>query len=398
MKLGLIVPRYGIEVVGGTEHWLRALCEQLVSMRGWTVEVFTTCAVSAATWADDYSPGTSEIHGVTVHRHRSESGRDPAYLEMLPKLRDEMTSVSAEEAEKFVELVGPVCPDMIERAEASDCDLIAVTPYLYWPTVIGVPRLGRRVIFHGAAHDEPELYLPQMPGVFAAVGGFSYNTFAERALVERTFRVANIPNRVIGNAVVEQEGDEGAARRVLGLGEDEPFVLCLGKVERAKGAHVLADMWRLYRSTRPEAPRLVVMGPVIDPIESNPDVLVAGEAPDDVVWGTLRSCTFLVVPSANESFSLVAIEGWLAGKPVVVNGRCGPTVEHCMRGGGGLWFDQYGDFSVTCDRLLGDENLRRTLAERGERYARDTFSWAAVVARYEELAGDILDRLHRVGG
>ena len=52
MKLGLIVPRYGMDVVGGIEHWLRSLCEHLVAQKGWDVDVFTTCAVSAATWAD----------------------------------------------------------------------------------------------------------------------------------------------------------------------------------------------------------------------------------------------------------------------------------------------------------------------------------------------------------
>src|SRR5580700_3315833 len=51
VKLGLVVPRYGADVVGGTEHWLRLLCEHLVSMKKWRVEVFTTCATSAATWA-----------------------------------------------------------------------------------------------------------------------------------------------------------------------------------------------------------------------------------------------------------------------------------------------------------------------------------------------------------
>jgi hypothetical protein len=77
MKLGLVVPRYGVDVVGGIEHWLRLLCEHLVALKQWDVEVFTTCAVSAATWADDLPPGDSELDGVTVHRRRSVSGRDP---------------------------------------------------------------------------------------------------------------------------------------------------------------------------------------------------------------------------------------------------------------------------------------------------------------------------------
>jgi glycosyltransferase involved in cell wall biosynthesis len=390
VKLGLVVPRYGLEVVGGTEHWLRTLVEHLVELCGWEVEVFTTCAVSAATWADEYPPGDTTIGGVTVHRHRSVSGRDPEYLRLYEQIKSDPESVPVSVALRFVELVGPVCPAVIDQADASNCDLIAVTPYLYWPAVHGVPRLGRRVIFHGAAHDEPELHLPIMAGVFGAVGGFSFNSFAERDLVERAFRVGHLPGSVIGNAVVEGRGVPAAAREALGLDPDEPFVLCLGRVERSKGAHLLAEMWDLYGRRRPAAPRLVFVGPVHDSLPERDRVVVADRQPENVKWGALRGCQLLVSPSAWESFSLVVVEAWLAGKPVLVNGRCEPTVEHCRHGGGGLWFDQYGDFEVAMDRLLADGDLRLRLAIAGEGYARRVFNWPAITERYATLAQRIL--------
>jgi glycosyltransferase involved in cell wall biosynthesis len=390
MKLGLVTPRYGPEVVGGTEHWLRTLCEHLVAMRGWDVEVFTTCALSAATWADELPPGDSRINDVTVHRHRSLSGRNPAYLDLYATIRADPAAVSDAVARRFVELVGPVCPDAVDDAEASDCDLIAVTPYLFWPAVRAAPRLGRRTIFHGAAHDEPELHLPIMQEVFSAVGGLAFNSFAERGLVQRTFGVAHLPSRVIGNAVVEGTGDPTAARWSLGLDADEPFVLCLGRVERAKGAHLLADLWRLYRRRRPRAPRLVFVGPVHESLGAGDGVLVAGRQPEDVKWGALAGCEFLVSPSAWESFSLVVVEAWLAGKAVLVNGRCQPTVEHCTRSRGGLWFAQYGDFEVAVDRLMTETAWRDRLAASGDDYARGVFGWPATVERYAELATRIV--------
>ena len=390
MKLGLVVPRYGTEVVGGTEHWLRTLCEHLVALRGWEAEVFTTCAVSAATWADELPAGDSCINDVTVHRHRSLSGRDPAYLDLYGPIRADPEAVPDVMARRFVELVGPVCPDAVDEAEASDCDLIAATPYLFWPVVHGVPRLGRRVIFHGAAHDEAELHLPLMRDVFHAVGGFSYNSFAERDLVQRTFGVAHLPSSVIGNAVVEGTGDPEVARAALGLEADEPFVLCLGRVERAKGAHLLADLWGLYRRRRPHAPRLVFVGPVHESLGSRDGVVVAGLQPEPVKWGALVGCEFVVSPSAWESFSLVVVEGWLAGKAALVNGRCEPTVEHCARSRGGLWFDQYGDFEVAVDRLTADAAWRDRLAANGEEYARRLFSWPVITERYAELAARIV--------
>ena len=71
MKLGFIVPRYGLEVHGGAELAARLLAEHVAARPGWSAEVFTTCAQDAATWQDVYAPGTVSINGVSVHRFRS---------------------------------------------------------------------------------------------------------------------------------------------------------------------------------------------------------------------------------------------------------------------------------------------------------------------------------------
>jgi glycosyltransferase involved in cell wall biosynthesis len=390
VRLGVVVPRYGVDVVGGAEHWLQMLAEHLVDRLGWNVEVFTTCATSAVTWADEMPAGTSELHGVTVHRFPSVSGRDPAYGHLVPVIGRDPDGVTDELAHHFVDLVGPVCPDLIDAAEKSDTDLVAVTPYLFWPAVHAVPRLGRRVLFHAAAHDEAELHLRIMRPVFGAVGGFAFISFAERSLVERTFPVAHLPSSVIGAAVVERDGDPVAARAALGLGPDEPFVLCVGRVERIKGAHALAEMWELYRRRRPGVPRLVLLGPVNEALVGGDDVVVAGRHSEAVKWGALEAAQLVVTPSAFESFSLVVVEAWLAGKAVVVNGRCAATVEACRRSGGGLWFSGYASFESLMDRLLGDADLRAQLGASGERYARELFDWDAIVGRYAALAERVL--------
>jgi len=395
VKLGLVVPRYGVDVVGGIEHWLRLLCEHLVTLKGWDVDVFTTCAVSAATWADELPPGDSELGGVTVHRRRSRAGRDPRSGELGVLIGRGPAFVPDPLALRFIELVGPVCPAVLDDAEQSDCDLVALTPYLFWPAVHGAARLGRRTIFHSAAHDEPELHLGIMSRVFGAVGGFAYNSYAEQSLVERTFPIAHLPASVIGATVVEGSGDPAVARATLGLAPGEPFVVCVGRVERAKGSHVLADLWRLYRRRRPGAPRLVFLGPVHEALEGDADVIVAGRQPEDVKWGALEACEFAVTPSAWESFSLVVLEAWMAGAPVVVNRRCAATVEHCVRSGGGLSFFDYADFEAVSDRLLADPILRERLVRNGRSYSQRVFNWPTIVERYEVLANRILVRAQR---
>ena len=92
-------------------------------------------------------------------------------------------------------------------------------------------------------------------------------------------------------------------------------------------------------------------------------MIVTGLVDEPVKWGLLRGAVALVSPSANESFSLVVLEAWVAGVPVVVNGRCAVTREHCERSGGGLWFDGYAQFEAVIDRLVADDELRAALAD-----------------------------------
>jgi glycosyltransferase involved in cell wall biosynthesis len=367
--------------------------EHLVADRDWTVEVFTTCAASAVTWEDWYPPGTVTLGGVTVNRFRSQSGRDAQYLHVLPRLRTDAGGFSDAEAAEYLRLVGPVCPDAIDAAESSDCDLISVSPYLYWPAVATVSRMGRRVLFDPSTHDEPELYLPPMSRMYTSVGGIAYKTFAERALVERTYQVGHLPSAVVGSGVDVGEGDPAEARAALGLDAGEPFVLCLGKVERAKGSDSLAAMWSMYRERRGgDVPKLVFIGPASADPPARPGILYAGRQPDLVKWGALAACSMLILPSAMEAFSLVLLEAWLCGRPVIVNSRCAATVEHCRRSGGGVWFEAFGDLEVAVDRLLGSPSLANSLGARGRAYVRDVFSWEHLLDRYELLAERVASR------
>ena len=97
-------------------------------------------------------------------------------------------------------------------------------------------------------------------------------------------------------------------------------------------------------------------------------------------------------PSANESFSLVLLEAWVTGIPVVVNGRCAVTREHCERSGGGLWFDGYAHFEAVIDRLIADDELRAALAARGAAYVECFYRWPELAERYEAFLDLVVSR------
>jgi glycosyltransferase involved in cell wall biosynthesis len=86
------------------------------------------------------------------------------------------------------------------------------------------------------------------------------------------------------------------------------------------------------------------------------------------------------------------LEAWTLGVPVLVNGACAATMEHCSRSGGGLWFDSYRSFEATVDRLTGDADLRGTLGDAGRRYTARNYLWPAIIDRYTAFLSEVVAR------
>ena len=120
--------------------------------------------------------------------------------------------------QRWVDLQGPRSPALLEAVAASDADVLAFYPYLYYPTVRGLPLVAERAVLHPAAHEEPALHLPLFDELFAHVAGFAFHSRSERALVDARFGVAATPQVLLGLGVEEPAGsaEGGPMRRVRG--------------------------------------------------------------------------------------------------------------------------------------------------------------------------------------
>jgi glycosyltransferase involved in cell wall biosynthesis len=384
VKVAYVTPRYGEEVVGGAEAGARGLAEHLVSDLGWDVEALSTCAIDNRTWADEYDEGTTELNGVRVHRFRSSSGRDAGFDRFSRTLMQLPHRAAPRDQVRWIELQGPHNPRLLDAIRSTDADLVVFTPYLYEPTALGLPTVAARAVFHPAAHEEQPIHLPLFRRVFGSARGIAFYTFKERRLVERLFPVASTPQIVLGLGVDESSGDAAAARAAVGVG-DRPFLHYQGRVDDGKGTTVLAEFFAAYTRRRAGPLALVLAGPVVDSPPVHPDILLPGMIDTATMNGLFRASTVYVHPSAYESFSITLMDAWEGGRPVLVNGRCDVTREHCLRSGGGLWFDSYASFEVVLDRLLADADLRTQLGAAGKSYVDAHYRWPTLIERYRSF-------------
>ncbi|MHB1710962.1 MAG: glycosyltransferase family 4 protein [Acidimicrobiales bacterium] len=382
MRATFVIPRYGPGIVGGAETAARRLAEGLVARARWDVDVLTSCADDFVTWTDVFPPGVGDVNGVRVHRFVSQSGRDPSFHPLSALLLADPHSASMADAERWLDLQGPVTVDLADAAEASEADVVVFYPYLYYPTARVIDRVRAPTVLHPAAHDEPALYLPIFPRVFDAADALVFQTMAERALVEGVFPVASHRQLLLGLGV--DDPPEGSLTPDPGDPEvpGDPYLLCLGRVDGHKGSGMLAAMFASYKERHPGPLRLVFAGPVVDAPGSHPDIDLVGSVSEGSKWELLGHAVALISPSRWEAFSLVIAEAWSAGTPVVVNAACGATTEHCRRSGGGLWFHGYAEFEVIVERLCRDRALGTELGRRGRTYVDARFRWPIVIDRY----------------
>lgn len=392
VKLAYVTPRYGEEVVGGAEHAARMLAERVHDQLGWEVEVFTSCALDAATWQNVLPPGSTDVNGVTVHRFEVTHGRHPDFLKTSARVHGNPTFAAIADQKLWIEQQGPFTPSMIPALCESGAELFAFYPYLYYPTVEGVPAVGDRAVMHPAAHDEIPIRMPVFAPVFAATNGFVFQTDGERRLVESLFPLAHKPQMTLGLGVDPQDGDVDGFRSAAGLG-DRPYVTCIGRVDDGKGTRLLAKYFTEYKRRHPGPLQLALVGPVMNDQRSTGDIIVTGPVTEAHKWGALRGAKALISPSAFEAFSIVLLEGWAAELPVLVNAACLATREHVAKSKGGLWFEGYLSFETALEELLENDRVSTSLAAAGNRYVNELFRWPELIARYGAFLESIANRV-----
>ena len=116
------------------------------------------------------------------------------------------------------------------------------------------------------------------------------------------------------------EGAANAFRRRHRM--HEPFLLYGGRIDPGKGCEELFEYFQTYVKEGGDA-TLMLMGVKLMPLPDDPHVRFAGMLPDEERLHALEAATVVVVPSPHESLSLLALEAFAVGTPVLANARVG---------------------------------------------------------------------------
>ena len=164
-------------------------------------------------------------------------------------------------------------------------------------------------------------------------------------------------------------------------------MIYLGRVDEAKACRQLLENFIRFRTEHPEHRlQLVLVGQVLMEIPSHPDIVALGFLEEEEKRQVLAAAQLLIMPSPYESLSIVVLEAWSLGVPVLVNGNCAVLAGQCRRSGGGLAYSDYEEFARALVHLTKNPCFGRELGERGRRFVRENYAWSVVERKYLECA------------
>ena len=383
-KIGFVAPWYGEHIGGGAEAELRGLVHHLAEA-GVELEVLTTCAEAfRSDWSVDFHvPGLTEDAGIPVRRFRVRKRNEWLFEPVNRKLMKGFR-ITREEEEIFCrEMVNSPDLYIYMKEHEQEYSLFVFIPYMFGTTYYGCQVCPEKSIMIPCLHDEGYAYMRCFRDVFSKVKGMVFNAEPERLLAEKLYSVSGENFVTFGLGMdTDQTGNAERFRQKTGI--LDPFILYAGRKEPGKRVDVLVKYFTRFRKEWGKDLKLVLIGG--GEIE-NPDpenILDLGFVDPQVKLDAYAAAEFFCNPSEMESFSIVIMESWLAGRPVLVNGKCAVTKDFAVRANGGLYYDNYAEFAGCAGYLLEHPETAEKMGANGKAFVKDHFTWEKIVEKYKE--------------
>lgn len=383
MKLAIVVQRYGADINGGAELHARYVAEHL--SRHAEVEVLTTCARDYVTWRDEYAPGIETVNGVRVHRFRVDHERDVSAFGRWSEhvFRHQHSFV---DELKWLASEGPASTALLShlRASREAYDYILFFSYRYHHVYHGVSAAPARAVLVPTAERDEAIGLAISPRIFRGVRALMYNSPEEQRLIQSASNNHDVPGVVvgIGSAIPEKPQPERFRQK---YGIRGRFALYVGRIDQNKGCKELFSFFLKGLPWLPRDLKLLLIGKALLPVPEHPRVQHLGFVDDQDKFDALAAADLLLMPSYYESLSMVALEAWALGKPVLANGRCEVLRGQCIRSRGGLYYETDVEFIETLRAITDSRSLNAAFGDNGRQFFQQHYAWPVIEQKYLDM-------------
>jgi hypothetical protein len=193
-----------------------------------------------------------------------------------------------------------------------------------------------------------------------------------------------VPGVVVGvGSDVPDRTDPARFRRKRRI--SRPFAIYIGRIDENKGCAELFSYFLRYTRMFAQGLDLVLIGNPIIPIPQHPRVHHLGFVSDEDKFDALAAAELLIMPSYFESLSMVALEAWALGKPVLANARCDVLKGQCIRSNGGLYYEDFAEFAETLRAIDFSPSLAAALGRNGRDYFNRHYTWPIIERKYLEM-------------
>ena len=191
--------------------------------------------------------------------------------------------------------------------------------------------------------------------------------------------------------------DAGEVKHRYAIGPLDPTILFVGRMVVQKGPDILVRTMPSVLRYYPDA-KFVFVGDghmrhevcaTAHQLGVAHALRMLGDKRGRELHDLFKACDIVAVPSRNEPFGIVILEGWSAFKPVVSTKRGGPA-EFVWHGVNGLQVDDTPEsVSWGLGTLLADHNQCRWMGRNGRAAVDAAFSWDNIAAQTEEVYSSI---------
>jgi glycosyltransferase involved in cell wall biosynthesis len=380
-RVAIVVQRSHESVAGGSE----ALAWQYATLlaESYEVDVLTTTALDITTWANELPAGLERRNSVNIHRFPVDRGRDSYWYNLHARLLNDFKTCGLARSpapvemrylpwslplqEEFIARQGPFSATLLKFLKESWMDYRAIifVTYLYPTTYFGLLQIPfRRALVVPTLHDEAPAYLSAYKYMMRRAGQVIWLTEAERRLGLDLW--GDLPGRVVAMSI-ESELREPARNSA-------PFLLYCGRIDPNKGCAEMFDYFLRFKKEFPSKLRLILTGQRTMPLPDDPDIEFRGFVDVEEKFRLMAGAELFMMPSRNESFSIVTLEAMGQRTPVLACAECEVLVDHLTKSRAGSLYNDYESFARSLRAMLSDKGKRGEMGRAGREY---------IVSRYE---------------